>query len=670
MSVLFITVFMLGVTAMYSQDLSAVKFGKISEADFKNKVYQIDTGASAVVLADIGHTQIKGNDKGSVSLEFRYHRRIHVLRNSGYDIATVEIPLYKDGDDEEQLKDLKAVTYNLEGSKIAETKLNVKNSVFSERIDRNRVIKKFTFPNLKEGSIIEYEYKLVSDFLFNLQPWNFQSKVPQLWTQYTVSMPQFLDYVMIEQGNLPFLIRNQTSRQGNYMIAITKEVYGGKTETERLDITCTVTDFVWAMKDVPAFDNEPYITTPRNYIAKLEFQLAGYLPPFMEQKIMTTWPDMTKRLLSKGNFGGQLTGNDYWMAPTLDPLLKGSMTQTQKAQKIYSYIRDNYACTGYSQLFADVPLGKIVDKKRGGVAELNLLLVSMLRGAGLQADPVILSTRPHGIVSEEYPVFHQFNYVICQVNADGKNIFLDASRPMLGFGKLHYDCYNGPARVVNEAATLVNLKSEDLTETSQTSVLMQKESGGKWTGNINKVYGTYGSEIMRQKIKTADITGLQKELESKLGGDVKIENIKADSVSVIDEPVTLRLAFRTEKEAADIIYLNPVLAGNYQENPFKSSERKWPVEMPYNQHDIYTVNIEVPDGYKVDEMPKAVSLKINTGGDAVFDYRISETGGVITMNYKVEFKRTGFSANEYNLLREFFNGIVSKLNEPVVFKKK
>ena len=160
----------MSVTWCIAQQKSNIKFGKVSPEDFKHKVYSVDTSAHAVVIADIGSTEIVGNTKGSFSLEFKRFRRVHILNKNGYDIADVQIGLYTDGGGEEELKSLKAVTYNLEDGKVMETKLETKSAVFKDKISKKVVVKKFTFPNIKEGSIIEYEYKITSDFIFNLQP--------------------------------------------------------------------------------------------------------------------------------------------------------------------------------------------------------------------------------------------------------------------------------------------------------------------------------------------------------------------------------------------------------------------------------------------------------------------------------------------------------------------
>jgi hypothetical protein len=183
-----------------AQDKSPVKFGKISAEDFKTSVYSIDSNAAAVVIADIGTSSITGNVKGWFSIEFRHFKRIHILKKSSYELADVEIPLYTNGRSEEELQGLKAYTYNLENGKVVETKLE-KSGVFQDKLSKNQLVKKFTFPAIKEGSIIEYEYTIHSDFIFNLQPWVFQGSYPRLWSEYNVSIPEFLYYVFLSQGN-------------------------------------------------------------------------------------------------------------------------------------------------------------------------------------------------------------------------------------------------------------------------------------------------------------------------------------------------------------------------------------------------------------------------------------------------------------------------------------
>ena len=220
---------------LFAQEKSKVKFGKISPEDFQKKTYEIDSSANAVIIADIGSTEIVGNPKGGFSLEFKTFRRAHILNKNGYDIARCrDLHLYRWQGGRRTDFVLKAYTYNLENGKVVETKLDVKESVFKEKIDKNCTIKKFTFPNIKEGSIIEYEYKLKSDFICNLQPWDFQGEYPCLWSEYNVSMPEFYYYVTLSQGYQQFFIKDKKDKVNNFHI--TED--GGTGASERTTFYC------------------------------------------------------------------------------------------------------------------------------------------------------------------------------------------------------------------------------------------------------------------------------------------------------------------------------------------------------------------------------------------------------------------------------------------------
>ncbi|MFN3788461.1 MAG: hypothetical protein ACK4SW_08695, partial [Sulfurihydrogenibium azorense] len=160
-----------------SQKISTYKFSKINSEDLKIKVYDIDSNANAIIIADVGESSFVGNVKGWFSISFKRKVRIHILNKNGYNQADFEIPLWVNGSATEKLEELKAVTYNLENGSVTETKLE-KNNVFTEKKSKNLSLRKFTLPNVKEGSIIEVEYRINSDFLQNLQPWSYQGSIP------------------------------------------------------------------------------------------------------------------------------------------------------------------------------------------------------------------------------------------------------------------------------------------------------------------------------------------------------------------------------------------------------------------------------------------------------------------------------------------------------------
>jgi hypothetical protein len=108
----------------------------------------------------------------------------------------------------------------------------------------------------------------------------------------------------------------------------------------------------------------------------------------------------------------------------------------------------------------------------------------------------------------------------------------------------------------------------------------------------------------------------------------------------------------------------------WKENPFKSAERLYPVEMPYGIDQTFLLRMDVPHGYTVDELPKQIIVKLNPEDEGNFEYRAVETAGVISIRSRIRISRTYFSPEEYTMLREFFNLVVKKHSEQIVFKKK
>jgi hypothetical protein len=649
-----------------AQEKSKCKFGKVSEEDFKQKVYSIDSNANAVVVADIGSTRFVGNTKDWFSLEYKRYTRIHILNKNGYDAANVEIGLYTSGNQEEELSSLKAVTYNLENGKVVETKLDVKDAVYKDVVNKKLVIKKFTFPNIKEGSIIEYQYEIKSDFIFNLQPWQFQGEYPRLWSEYNVSMPEFFYYITLTQGYQPYFISDHKDKIDNFMISDNT----GTGATQRTSFTAGITDYRWVMKDIPALKEESYTSTINNHIARIEFQLAEYKYPLTPRLIMRSWPQAAADMLKDEDFGYTLNRNNGWLNDVMGDALHGATSDLDKAKNIFAYVRDNMTCTNYNRKYLEKPLKNTLKMRSGNEAEINLLLVSMLLKAGLSADPVMLSTRSHGYTYSLYPLMDRFNYIVAHVSVNGEHYFLDASLPMMGFGRLGSQAYNGQARIIDLYASQVDFIADSLLESKVSSVIIINDEKGNLTGSMTQTPGFYESYRLRGNIKEKGTSQFFSDIKKSFNADIDIVTPGIDSLGKYEEPVVVHYDFNIKTDKEDIIYLNPMFSEAWKENPFKSSTRNYPVEMPYTIDETYLLKLDVPAGYVIDELPKQIRVNLNDAGDGVFEYLVSESNGAISLRSRLMLKRAFYMPEEYDMLREFFNLVVSKHAEQIVFKKK
>ncbi len=641
-----------------------LKYGKIKVADLQKKFYSIDSNANAVVLSDVGDAAVAGNTKGWFSISFTRHRVVHILNKNGYDEANVQVRLFNKGSGEERLENLQAVTYNLENGNIITTKLE-KANIFKEKLDENWSLKKFTMPAVKEGSIIEYQYTIFSDYLENLDPWIFQGSSPELWSEFKLSVPEFFSYACLAHGFQPFYIRDKKDRTDNFTVVDSRGVQA----SERVNISSGVTDFRWVMKDVPELKEESYTSSVKNHLARMEFQLSSQNDPLTPHNYRNTWPTLTKELLESDYFGHALNNNNNWLSDELKPLLIGAGTEAEKAKNIYNFVRDNYTCTSHSGIYAGQSLKTVMKTKKGNVAEINLLLTAMLRHVGLTAEPMILSTKDHGYPVDIYPMLANYNYVIAQLTSEGHRYFLDASYPRLGFAKILPQCYNGGGRLINEEASHVEMSADSVLEGKTTFIFISNGEHSKWGGTMKQNVGYFESYNLRQEVKQKGKEAFVKDLEKQYGADIKIQQLEIDSLQRYEYPLCVRYNLELNPGSEDIFYFNPMFAEGIRKNPFKSAERVYPVEMPYASDETYMLTMEVPDGYVVDELPKQMLAKLDEKGSAMFEYRITQSGNTISFRSRIKFSRTIFMPDEYANLREFYNLVVTKQNQQIVFKK-
>ena len=295
----------------------------------------------------------------------------------------------------------------------------------------------------------------------------------------------------------------------------------------------------------------------------------------------------------------------------------------------------------------------------------------MLVHAGLSSDPVILSTRSNGFTHPFYPLLTRYNYVISQVTIDSVNYLLDASEPWMAFGRLPMRCYNGTGRVVNkEKPYVAELSADNLIEGNVTLAIISNDEKGGLTARIQSKPGYQESEDLRQDVKEHGQQAYFKKLQTAYSGDATVANLEMDSVQQPDQPLNIAYDVHlTPDSTADQYYFNPMLAGALKENPFKAAVRTYPVEMPYAMDETYTMMMDIPAGYEVDELPKSAKVLYNTD-EGFFEYLIIKSGDQIQFRSRIKLKKANYKPEDYATLRDFFGYIVKKQGEQIVFKKK
>jgi hypothetical protein len=668
---------------LQAQEKTKYKFGDISKADFNLTKEKFDSAANAVIISDIGSTRFDGNDKGFFTLVYTRYMRVKILNKNGLDIGNSTIYLDRTLNDNERLYSVKGSTFNLEGGAVTETKLDNK-SIFPEKYNRDHDRVKFSMPALKVGSIYDLEYIIKSPFYGQLRSWTFQGEYPRLWSEYVVTIPPPFHYMIKQQGDDHFDVKTAnevfttfTIRENNTTAdGVDNSAYDVKT----LTLKGSSSELRWVKKNVPALHEEQYITTLKNYYSEVSFQLNYFQWKSMystenRHDYLESWSSISKTLLHSENFGQSLNHVNTWMTDELKGVVQGANSTEEKAQRIYAYVCSNFrAVNAESHIENNVysaNLRDVYNKKEGSVIEVNLLLTAMLRHEGVRADPLILSTRENGYASAAYPLIDEYNYVICIAYIGDSWVSLDASHPFIGFGQLPVKCYNGYGHVMNEEKPLaIRFSVDSISETSVTSVFVINDEKGKPSGSLKNTFGKSGSFDRREEIKNSSQKTYEMKIQTTNGSDMPIENFGIDSLDKYRFPLSIHYDFTLKNlsTGADILYLNPLLNEGHKTNPFNSTERLYPVEMPYKIDETYLLNMEIPTGYQVDELPKSTKVAYNEN-EGIFEYIIQQAGNNIQMRVRLKFNTAFFPTDEYADLRNFFAFVVKKESEQIVFKR-
>ncbi len=630
-----------------SAQKSPIRFGEIPMEDMTMTTYLGDSSASAVVLVDYGEAYILATSI-SAKMTFERHVRIKILKKEGTGWANAMIPLYKAGSTEENVSNLKATTYNLENGKIVESKMS-KDAIFRENFNRNLIHHKFTLPDVKEGSVLEYSYKVNSDFLTNFPNWQFQRTIPTRLSEYWAIIPDFFTFEKYMQGYVPV---------SSYEVkSLNTSGFASKGHH-------------YVSKNVPAFKEEPYMTSENDYISKINFALSHIsFPGQMVQDVMGSWQKLNSLLMDDEDFYGVIKGSGF-LKNTVGQVTQGITDPIEKITAIHKYVKDNIEWDGYKDFYAG-NLKKIVEVKKGSSGDINLLLASMLQKAGLEVDMILLSTRDHGFVREQYPMTRQFNYVVCLVRLPDKNIFLDATEKHLPVNVLPERCLNGRGLIISSKNFgWMNLDTKTKSKTMVNAEFQLLEDG-LLKGKIAFTHDGYDANRMRNDFTKK---GQETYVKEFIGSKWKLANSDFKNIDEISKPAQETYELEVPDHgmvAGQNIYFNPFVTSQIETNPYKSETRVYPVDYGSPIEKVYLCKITAPDGYVLDQAPEGKILMLpGNAARYIFNVASSPNGNWVSVTSNFQINKSIFSQQDYLDLREFYNQVVAKQSEQIVFKKK
>lgn len=643
----------LSLSSLHAQP-EGTKYGKITDDELKMTEYEKDPGAAAVVIFDVGSTRFEFNSTIGIQVVFERHTRIKIFNKEGYDYANVTIPYYYGtGDNKDDVSAIKGFTFNLENGKPVETKLE-KAAILTEKVTKYQQQVKFALPNVREGSVIEYSYKYTTNRIFSIPAWQFRREIPVIWSEYVTAIPDFFNYVQIGQGyDSPEVVENWEENRSLGQTAFRERF------TQRVQA------------HLPAFRDEPYLSSEEDVVEKVEYQLASVnFPGMMTEKVIPTWGQLAKGLLEDEDFGKFLKkGNQVKDAVAL--ITNGLTNEKDKIIAIHQHIKDNYQWNEYYDIWTSQTIANLLKTRQGNGADLNLLLVLMLREAGIDANPVILSTRSHGKINTTYPLISKFNHVVAYVKNGDKGYALDAIDPMLPSDMVAYEDLNGEAFLIGDEKYEWVMLGENVKESSYHNISATLEEGSL-KGNISMAHRGYHATAIRKEFKKGNTTDIANAYFKNYFTEVNLVEPAFENQADANASLKGNVQFISNAYVEDggtFIYVSPMLGFGLKENPFKKPERVYPIDFAHPADDTYLFNFKVPEGYTVTEAPKSVRLSMEDGSMRC-DYNIETKPNEVKVSYRFTRKRVYFKVEEYQILRNFYEQVATQCGGQIVLKKK
>ncbi|MDO6813569.1 transglutaminase domain-containing protein [Tenacibaculum soleae] len=650
-----------------------IKFGKVSKTELEEKLHPLDSTADAIYLLKEKKIEYEFSPTKGWTTKTYVRETIKILNKNGYKFSKKEIKLLKNNNTKENISSLKAYTFNLNENKIERTKLT-KKDIFKEQKNKYLELVKFTMPNVKPFCIIDLSYTITSPFTSSISEIYLQNNIPIKKLDVIVKIPEyfvtkkhikgFLHFNIkesIENKTIPYKYDKMVNQQGGYV----KTKFEGNLEFKNYL-------YIIQEENVPRLKSkEVFSSNIHNYRAAIKFETSVLkFPNSVPKYLSTNWKNISKTIYESPYFGRELEKNNYYK-DDLKSIIGDSKNNFEKALSIFQFLKFKVKWNRYYSKYTDKGVKKAYKEGTGNSAEINLMLTSMLRFAGLDANPVLISTKNSGVPL--FPTVLGFNYVISKVNfSNGKYILLDATDPYSAPNVIPQRALNWYGR---EILTNGDSRKVELTPTKhskENNILYVKIDAdlGEVTGMYRKSLSGHAAMFYRQlnNIKKEDeiITSIEEKLSIEVN-DFKILNKENTTKSI-----TQTLKFTSEdliEKVNEKLYFSPLLFLATSENPFKTNERNYPIDYIIPWQDKFTVSITVPEGYIVESFPKesAIALPDNLG---VFKYLVTVQGNKIKLSSILQFNTQIINQQYYGIVKNFYKKLVEKQTENIVLIKK
>ncbi len=638
----------------------SLKYGKITSDEMNMSNYPKDTTACAVVLYKQGEVYYEFvQDNFKITYDYRY--KIKILNQDGVKYANVTIPFYseKGSAAKERIIKLEANAYNLENNKIVKTPLE-KEYIFEEQVSTEWKQTKFSIPAVKAGTVIEYRYKISSNFYHTIADWTIQQDIPVKYAYLEVRIPEYFKFTIGSKGYEHIKTEDIPINETFYL----------SNSGQSMSIQSNSRQLTFISEDVPALKDEDYVWCNNDYTSQVTFELHGIQMPYDTYKPYSrSWKDIEETLRDSHYFGDHLNMRNPYKEETKNLGLE-NLTPSERIRTLFHFLKSKMSWNEKYGFNGD-HVKQAIKNGAGNNAEFNFVLLSMLKDADIEAYPILLSRRSRGRLPLSHPSLNQINtFIIGAKDTDSTMVYLDGSI-------IYGDVNILPPVLMVDRARVFNTKGEgywtDLIQIGKNSISTMTTASvneeGIITGSRQTSYKGIYSVLYKEafyeaKDSAAFIDKTQTEDE------ITINEYQHTGMEKLSDACKEVMQFeKTTMTTDDHIYLNPMVFPHITKNSFIQQERKLPVEFAFPYYFRQVIVLTIPENYEIEEIPE--NMKFSTEDRSInCSYNLITNKNQIQLIYSFQINRVLFTQDEYPTLRTFWETLIKKNTEQIVLKKK
>ncbi|MFV0187526.1 DUF3857 domain-containing protein [Empedobacter falsenii] len=616
------TLFFLLLTIFSNAQNKEFKLGKISQQEIAFNQVTFEKDADAVILSEEGKMDlIQSNYYLTVK------RRIKILTEKGVDQANIQLNYYSKNK-QESITGIKGNTINISNGVEQVIPIDEK-EIFDISLNELYSAKRFTFPNVKVGSIIEYTYVKGSEHNFSIDAWNFQHDIPTLSSKFRLINKAYSAYSIITIGDA------------------LNEKYKSKSSSSE-----------WSLNNIQSYNQLKYVYNPEDQSERIKLQADNYHTDGAKKTTLNAWQDLIQDINSQyENYRNPSAIRE------ITQKIPNGKDEVETLRNVIEYIDTNVKWNRFYGIIPSRSNRTLLKEKAGSTADMNLLLNEILTAKGFETSLVLFSSRHHGQILFSYPFVNQFNSVVTVVklNNGTANVILDASKlnkEQIEFGPLDVFNYHG--------------------------VVIKK--GEPSFVKLNQKLSYYESSIKYDFLNNGNLVLYRKD---KFNGYFYDEN--AEEKNVLNRFVTESLEMRLDEESSDkLIFETDSYVKSYKSktktpnaafytfiNPLREFLKQYTFEDTNRQRKIefnypYLFNIQVkskiPTGYEVviDENYKT-HHKIELNLEYYQEAKIKDGQLIIAIQFLLP--EGVYEAEKYNELKQFFEKVKTASLKEILMKK-